>query len=526
LFSLAGWMSPAGISNNLRGTIDEIRLSSTVRYTEDFDPVARHEPDEHTVALYHCDEGTGIVLADASGRQRHAYTYGGEWRGPGAESLGVAAPPARSDDSGTALEFRGLSRAATPPLDYAGGALTIEAWVCHPNPFAHYHPSPTAIGLGAFQLKLYERTQRYEFLVYQASPKRVAGATFDLQPELFGQWIHLAGQWDGAELRLYLNGKLSSARHTNEAPQATAEQIKQVAEEILASSSGGDLILGGGSANTQWIGLLDEVRISSIARYSEPFTPAKRFEPDEHTLALYHCDEAEGMQLADSSLNGHHGRIQGESWTWAYSTSTGGHIVAPQTPADPERAVALWALRHGGCVGIEGRAEEIESSRQLPEGPFRLRSLDLRNAAVVKQHRMPNLAQTAGLRKLSLGSVALAGVVSQLKALRELEELDCTGQPVMAAEAAQLAGLPALKRLTLADASVDDAAVAELAKAKGLVGLDLSRTKITDAALDALRGCAALAELDVTGTKASPEAIARLKSALPQCHVIAASESK
>ena len=51
----------------------------------------------------------------------------------------------------------------------------------------------------------------------------------------------------------------------------------------------------------------DEVRISNVARYTEDFTPEERFEPDEHTLALYHFDEGEGNVLIDSSHPfGHH----------------------------------------------------------------------------------------------------------------------------------------------------------------------------------------------------------------------------
>ena len=60
-------------------------------------------------------------------------------------------------------------------------------------------------------------------------------------------------------------------------------------------------------------GLIDEVRISKVARYDKDFTPAKRFEPDADTLALYHFDEGQGDVLKDSSGNGHHGKITAQS---------------------------------------------------------------------------------------------------------------------------------------------------------------------------------------------------------------------
>jgi hypothetical protein len=50
------------------GWIDELRLSRRVRYTDDFTPPsAAFEADADTAALYHFDEGAGLVLGDASG---------------------------------------------------------------------------------------------------------------------------------------------------------------------------------------------------------------------------------------------------------------------------------------------------------------------------------------------------------------------------------------------------------------------------------------------------------------------------
>jgi hypothetical protein len=51
----------------LNGNIDEFRISDTVRYAADFVPSVPFTKDEHTVALYHFDEGTGQMAADSSG---------------------------------------------------------------------------------------------------------------------------------------------------------------------------------------------------------------------------------------------------------------------------------------------------------------------------------------------------------------------------------------------------------------------------------------------------------------------------
>lgn len=58
------------------GELDEMRVSSTVRYTTGFDPSERFETDEDTVALWHFDEGDGTTAADASGNNHTLTRYG------------------------------------------------------------------------------------------------------------------------------------------------------------------------------------------------------------------------------------------------------------------------------------------------------------------------------------------------------------------------------------------------------------------------------------------------------------------
>lgn len=59
--------------NNFRfgGSIDEVRVSRTVRYTGAFSPAAYHTPDADTIGLWHMDEGAGSTVSDESG---HGYT--------------------------------------------------------------------------------------------------------------------------------------------------------------------------------------------------------------------------------------------------------------------------------------------------------------------------------------------------------------------------------------------------------------------------------------------------------------------
>jgi serine/threonine protein kinase len=61
------------------GILDEIRISKVIRYKEDFTPKARLETDNDTLALYHCDEGTGDVLKDSSGNEHHGKIVAAKW---------------------------------------------------------------------------------------------------------------------------------------------------------------------------------------------------------------------------------------------------------------------------------------------------------------------------------------------------------------------------------------------------------------------------------------------------------------
>jgi hypothetical protein len=54
-------------------------ISNVARYTDDYTPVDRFENDEHTLALYHFDEGQGDMLIDSSGNNHHGTIHGAKW---------------------------------------------------------------------------------------------------------------------------------------------------------------------------------------------------------------------------------------------------------------------------------------------------------------------------------------------------------------------------------------------------------------------------------------------------------------
>jgi hypothetical protein len=74
-----------GVSAAFRGQLDEVRLSNALRYAGSFPrPIAPFVPDANTMALYHFDEGSGTIAADAApgGSSPGVLRVGGASNGP------------------------------------------------------------------------------------------------------------------------------------------------------------------------------------------------------------------------------------------------------------------------------------------------------------------------------------------------------------------------------------------------------------------------------------------------------------
>jgi hypothetical protein len=75
---------------------------------------------------------------------------------------------------------------------------------------------------------------------------------------------------------------------------------------------GADVTKEGGAVSF-FDGRIDEVRISKVARYAEPFEPQRRFETDAETLLLLHMDGEIGPWAYDSSGRGVHATRMGKA---------------------------------------------------------------------------------------------------------------------------------------------------------------------------------------------------------------------
>jgi hypothetical protein len=116
-----------------------------------------------------------------------------------------------------------------------------------------------------------------------------------------GVWTHLAGVYDGQSVALYLDGKqvagipASGPRQRNPLPLYLGADPDQH-----------------GRPSRAFAGSLDEVRLSKGAVYGEDFTPARRLEPADNTVLLYHADRWVAGMLPDHSASRAHGEAVGK----------------------------------------------------------------------------------------------------------------------------------------------------------------------------------------------------------------------
>ena len=325
--------------NYFCGKIDEVRFSKVARYKRNYVPKRHLTSDADTLALYHFDEGSGDVLRDSSGNGHHGKIVGAKW-------VRVVDRPKHDPPKQFALRFDEDEDHVMLPVRYRGDhPVTIEARVR----LNHWHKhEQTEIVVGDFQQGgvglLHEGDKGWHFLMHGEAYTGI------LHPhEIEDRFVHIAGSYDGKLMRLFVDGVLVGA----EPLVASTVRPSPLTFCIGANPEPGEDQIPVASGKLD--GDVRSVRISTTARYLEPFEPpSSKFEPDKHTLALYHFDEGAGDVLHDSSGNGHHGKIVGAKWVRVDGKSVESTDETPWDeilPADaPPPAVAQFdadaAKRH------------------------------------------------------------------------------------------------------------------------------------------------------------------------------------
>jgi len=369
----AGYPSPlpAGRGAYFNGIIDEIRVSRIVRDPTLPLPTGRLARDEHTLALYHFDEGTGDVLKDSSGNNHHGKIVGARW-----------VVPAIYPDG--ALVFSEMSdRVQLPqmPLRFEE-PFAFEAWVRRADTFEGYYwfvmdfyPGPT--------LRFSPHHGRNWQLGTEDPGYNIWVGDQEDSPHMIerGKRQHLAGQWTGSEMKLFVDGELTTRPKVIQLGEKYASPVEfyRDAWKNLASVSPA---LGGSTRfqEKSYGGRIYSARISKGLRYKEQFIP-KPLVADPMTLALYDFEEGRGDVLRDSSGNNRHGKIVGAKWD----------NLSPQMPRpanapfDAKTARAHqeeWA-KHLGTT-VETTNSVGAKMILIPPGEFLMGSSDEQVAAALK----------------------------------------------------------------------------------------------------------------------------------------------
>ena len=215
-------------------------------------------PRNGLVGAYGFDAGSGTTVADASGQENHGTLSGAKWTTHGRY--------------GGALSFDGahglVSVADAASLDLSSG-MTLEAWV-YPTKLTGLHSAIVKEGNGGVVYALYGNGSAPRPSAYvRIEGKRPTGGSSGQMALEVNAWTHLAATYDGATLRLFVNGA-ETASHP-------------VTGSIMASSN--PLRVGGNAVWGEYFaGVIDEVRI-----YNRALSAAEI--QDDMTTPVTNCPE-------------------------------------------------------------------------------------------------------------------------------------------------------------------------------------------------------------------------------------------
>ena len=187
-------------------------------------------------------------------------------------------------------------------LDIPGKTFTMEAWVFPTGPQVAADGTTPADGIIINKENSYEMALRtgdlFMFAIHAGAWDWFGGG----KPTI-NEWHHLAVTYDGTISQGWIDGKA--------APDATDKNTTDVTKQDGDESPfqiGRRVCCGG----TPIRGIIDEVRISDVVRYTSDFAvPTREFAPDANTRLLWHLNEGTGTEVKDASGNDNMGNFEG-----------------------------------------------------------------------------------------------------------------------------------------------------------------------------------------------------------------------
>ncbi len=214
------------------------------------------------------------------------------------------------------------------------GLITVEAWINTTSSNATQYIVDRG---NAYSLRLSNGRPRF-YIYYSGSSSHYIQGTTTVNN---GQWHHIAGVYDGTQLQIYVDGVAAAAPVASDPPAINSNA----------------LTIGGLTTSLYTFnGLIDEVRITAAALYTDTFTPQAHLTIVTGTKALWKFDD---MNLYDSSQYGNHGAGQG-AVNWDARVPVMSPSITSITPTlgttDGGTAVTLYGYNFiaGAQVSFDG----------------------------------------------------------------------------------------------------------------------------------------------------------------------------
>ena len=197
------------------------------------------------------------------------------------------------------MDFNGTTDAlvlASDSLDLPDGPFTLETWL---NAKSFGERTGLICKTESSEFGMFVNGGKPSFIVHLNGAYVTAGVEAAVLE--VGRWHHIAGVFDGQEVRLYVDGQ----------PVAAAPGKGKRTRNALPLIIGAD-VDSKGKSTSRFHGSLDAVHLSSGARYAGAFEPVARPDADDTSRLLLQFDGFLGPWSLDSSGQGAHPRIQGQ----------------------------------------------------------------------------------------------------------------------------------------------------------------------------------------------------------------------